>query len=334
MHPRACGGTMPSAALMSHLKGASPRVRGNRNLRARAGVAEGCIPARAGEPAPVRGGVAVTWVHPRACGGTSVIALSPNAAMGASPRVRGNLRHRHVGAHALGCIPARAGEPLPPRRSHRRPGVHPRACGGTSGIMGEFGPVVQPTPEETSRLSSPHALALPARFVALDVEIARRRPPLICAIGVARYEDGREVEAFSSLARVSGAVQFTRIHGLKATDLRSAPAWPAVWKQVSAVMRDTTVVVAFRAEFDRAAILATSALYSIRLPRMRFVCAAALARERLGLRHSLADALRAIGIAYPGVPHEPLADARAAALLALASGSERRNEGAPVTPSS
>ena len=216
------------------------------------------------------------------------------------------------------------------RRFGRR--VHPRACGGTSRIVGEFGPVVQPTHGSSCRSAPNHVASLPARFVALDVETARRRPPLVCAIGVARYEDRQEVEAFSSLVQFSGAVQFTRIHGLKQTDLRGAPSWPAVWKQVSAVLRDTSSVVAFRAEFDRAAILATSAQYGIRLPRLNFVCAAQLAREHLGLRHSLFDALVALGIPFPGRPHEPLADARAAALLALASSSGGEREGVRNTP--
>jgi DNA polymerase III epsilon subunit-like protein len=91
-----------------------------------------------------------------------------------------------------------------------------------------------------------------------------------------------------------------------------------VWPQLRAVIGEVPTIVAFRAEFDRAALLTAAAHHNIRLPRLRFVCAAALAHARLGRSTTLAEALELLEIPYPGKPHEPLADARAAALVALA----------------
>jgi DNA polymerase-3 subunit epsilon len=155
------------------------------------------------------------------------------------------------------------------------------------------------------------------RFVALDVEAASRTPPRICAIGISRYEFGRETAAYSSRVRVEGRIRFTDIHGLTASDLRNAPAWPEVWAKVAALLGNIQTVVAFRAAFDRAAILSVSARHGVRLARLRFVCAADLMERHFGITASLEESLRYLDVPFPGRPHDPLADARAAAAIVL-----------------
>ena len=58
--------------------------------------------------------------------------------------------------------------------------------------------------------------------------------------------------------------------------------------------------------------------HGLRLPRMDFICAAALAEPFVGRSQTLAESLAKMGIPYPGRPHDSLADARAAGSLALA----------------
>jgi DNA polymerase-3 subunit epsilon len=156
------------------------------------------------------------------------------------------------------------------------------------------------------------------RFVALDVEIARRVPMAVCAIAAARFESGRETDSFRSFVRYTGRVRYGHIHGITGADLRNARPWPAVWHDVLKLVGDVTVVVAYRAAFDRAAIMTMCAGHTIRMPRIRFVCAAEMCQERIGRPASLVAALQTIGVPFPGRPHEPLADARAAAALVLA----------------
>ena len=153
------------------------------------------------------------------------------------------------------------------------------------------------------------------RFVALDVEIASRRPLAVCAVGATRVEFGCETAAFSSLVRFDGRVSFSRIHGLHRADLKRAPPWPVVWKRILAVLDDIRIVVAFKADFDRGALLVMSARHGIRMPRMEFVCAAEMLEHHCGLRLGLEESLMALALPFPGRPHEPLADARAAALV-------------------
>jgi DNA polymerase-3 subunit epsilon len=156
------------------------------------------------------------------------------------------------------------------------------------------------------------------RFVAIDVEISSRSPTRICAIGAARFERGVETRAFCSFVQVDGPIRFGHIHGLTAADLVGAPDWPTAWKGVLDVLGDVRTVVAFRANFDRGAILAMSARHGLRLPRLHFVCAAKIMEMRGARRLNLSDSLRVMGVPFPGRPHEPLADARAAAIIALA----------------
>lgn len=155
-------------------------------------------------------------------------------------------------------------------------------------------------------------------FVALDVEIASRTPLHVCAIGAARFENGVEVASRVSLVRTEGRVRYTQIHGLTIGDLRRAPSWNTAWRSMLPLFDAVEDVVAFRAEFDRAAVLSMAARHGVRLPRLHFTCAAEVAHAHLGTRLSLAETLARLNIPYPGTPHEPLSDARAAAAVFLA----------------
>jgi len=156
------------------------------------------------------------------------------------------------------------------------------------------------------------------RFAALDVEIASRSPLAVCAIGVARFESGHEAAHYQSLVRFMGRVRYTHVHGLTQADLHDAPLWPVVWKRVLAVLADSRVVVAYRAAFDRAAVMTMCARHALLLPPVRFVCAADAYEEHAGCSADLVSALRALHIPFPGKPHDPMADARAAAAIMLA----------------
>ena len=74
VYPRACGGTADIANRATDYPGLSPRVRGNLGLRPETWNGKRSIPARAGEPRPLRRARAPRRVYPRACGGTSEMA--------------------------------------------------------------------------------------------------------------------------------------------------------------------------------------------------------------------------------------------------------------------
>ncbi len=156
------------------------------------------------------------------------------------------------------------------------------------------------------------------RFVAIDVETASRSPMSVCAVGAARFESGQETGAFKSLVHVRGPVRFGRIHGLDAADLAGAPAWPAVWHALLQFVGDFREFVAYRAAFDRGAILAMCANHNVRVPPLHFTCAAQIVESRFARKLDLREALQLLGVPFPGRHHDPLADARAAAAVAIA----------------
>ena len=95
VYPRGCGGTFPTSLYRMPCGGLSPRVRGNLHIERPKFLAEGSIPAGAGEPVlRVRAGRRVQ-VYPRGCGGTGAPTSRPWPGQGLSPRVRGNRASRN-----------------------------------------------------------------------------------------------------------------------------------------------------------------------------------------------------------------------------------------------
>ena len=90
VYPRACGGTAGLDGGAWVCMGLSPRLRGNRVHPVDAVGIEGSIPAPAGEPWPFLRSRPLPRVYPRACGGTTTIALASPSPSGLSPRLRGN----------------------------------------------------------------------------------------------------------------------------------------------------------------------------------------------------------------------------------------------------
>ena len=90
VYPRVCGGTPAVMNQVDREWGLSPRVRGNRFIKAFGGVYRGSIPACAGEPASLLAFNFSNRVYPRVCGGTGSNSFPRSIQSGLSPRVRGN----------------------------------------------------------------------------------------------------------------------------------------------------------------------------------------------------------------------------------------------------
>ena len=69
VHPRACGGNLGARRGAADHRGASPRLRGKRQVLEVLDGLGRCIPAPAGETRRWSGAPPSAWVHPRACGG-------------------------------------------------------------------------------------------------------------------------------------------------------------------------------------------------------------------------------------------------------------------------
>jgi hypothetical protein len=69
--------------------------------------------------------------------------------------------------------------------------------------------------------------------------------------------------------------------------------------------------------------------HNVRLPILRFTCAARLLESRHPGRRSLPEALNLLGLRFRGRHHDPLTDARAAAAIVIACRAPRSPGGAP-----
>ena len=132
VYPRVCGGTSSFTIEDGTVNGLSPRVRGNPRARSVGRLAQGSIPACAGEPARRGSSASSRAVYPRVCGGTPCPAHGGERPNGLSPRVRGNPLRLWLRGLSLRSIPACAGEPAPRAPPGLRTSVYPRVCGGTS----------------------------------------------------------------------------------------------------------------------------------------------------------------------------------------------------------
>ena len=130
VYPRVCGGTDVRNLAHYWFAGLSPRVRGNRLKVTSFIVSSGSIPACAGEPAPGSNPRRQKRVYPRVCGGTGKRIWAECAAVGLSPRVRGNhVGHDGAGGPGRGLSPRVRGNPHAPANRNRREGSIP-ACAG------------------------------------------------------------------------------------------------------------------------------------------------------------------------------------------------------------
>ena len=115
-YPRSRGATGHGDILIGEYKGLSPLARGNQGHEAKRNRREGPIPARAGQPRARRQAQCLLWAYPRSRGATQCVAHERPQGLGLSPLARGNHSGRQCQNRAAGPIPARAGQPFPPRK--------------------------------------------------------------------------------------------------------------------------------------------------------------------------------------------------------------------------
>ena len=135
-HPRVCGEHATGASTQVNCTGSSPRMRGTQRIHVDFPLAEGIIPAYAGNT--LKCATMYTWVrdHPRVCGEHAHRNDNGTNDMGSSPRMRGTHPDIFVCADTKGIIPAYAGNTEPPTASQPLNRDHPRVCGEHPSING------------------------------------------------------------------------------------------------------------------------------------------------------------------------------------------------------
>jgi len=159
-------------------------------------------------------------------------------------------------------------------------------------------------------------------YVALDFETANPSRSSICAVGIAVVENGLVVARESWLVRPPGLnfhPFFTRIHGIRAEDVISAPNFSELWHTELNTYLVGRTVLAHNASFDINVLRYTLNEYLIPHPQLAYQCSLIIARKTwpgLG-SYKLNTLAKRFGISFKH--HDASEDAFACAKIVLAA---------------
>lgn len=159
-------------------------------------------------------------------------------------------------------------------------------------------------------------------FVAVDFETANRSHASACAVGAVRVRDGQIVDEFRALVRPpEGLDDFepgnVRVHGITAAMVADAPTWLEVYPQLRTFIGDD-VIVGHNVAFDTSVLLNACGAYDISWPSLNSLCTLRLARASLHVPSYSLPWVAAHLHLQEFDHHDPLADARASALVLVA----------------
>lgn len=162
---------------------------------------------------------------------------------------------------------------------------------------------------------------MPLDFTAIDFETANSSPASACSVGLVRVRDGQVVATAGWLIRPpAGHDEFqewnTRIHGIRAHDVRSAATWADQFDRLCE-FAGADVLVAHNAGFDLNVLRRASEVTGGDCPPYRSLCSLQVARKVYDLdSYRLPKAAEAAG--FTGFSHhDALADALACAHIVM-----------------
>ena len=159
-------------------------------------------------------------------------------------------------------------------------------------------------------------------FITIDFETANYSQDSACAVGLVKFKDGEEIDAYYSLIRPPRLYirpDFTEIHGLTVDDVREAPRFKDVWENEIKPFIGDNPLAAHNAQFDMGVLAAVLRWYKLQVPEFHYFCTCSLSRKTwLGLKSYALTALAAnFGIIYDA--HNALDDAKTCGKLVIMS---------------
>lgn len=153
-------------------------------------------------------------------------------------------------------------------------------------------------------------------FVAIDVETANPDMASICQIGVAKFQNGKLIDEWSSLLNPEDDFStFNKhIHGISEEDVVDAPKFPDIVEDLSQLLTDTITVC--HSPFDKVAIGKATDKYSLNRIETTWLDSARVAR-RAWKDSANGYGLKAVCeiIGYKFKHHDALEDAKASAQI-------------------
>jgi DNA polymerase III subunit epsilon len=154
-------------------------------------------------------------------------------------------------------------------------------------------------------------------YFAIDVETANADYSSICQIGIIYFENGQIADKWSTLVNPESYFDpfNTSIHGIKEKDVKKAPTFDIVYKQIAEKITDKITV--HHMPFDRIAITRVCLEYNLEILQPIWLDSAKIARrtwEQFAYRgYGLANIANFLGIQFKH--HDALEDAIAAAKI-------------------
>lgn len=153
-------------------------------------------------------------------------------------------------------------------------------------------------------------------FIAIDFETANNYRNSACQIGLVRFEDGREVDSYSSLikpAKMYFDPRFTmEIHGISYADVQDKPRFPEIWNEhvMPFINKKTVPLVAHNASFDMNVIRGCCSYYGMDVPDLKYFDSLLLSKKAWPdlENHRLTSLGSYFGIEY--LAHDALEDSR------------------------
>jgi len=155
------------------------------------------------------------------------------------------------------------------------------------------------------------------QFISIDVETANPDMSSICQIGIASFKDGVLVNEWVSLINPEDYFDPINIsiHGIRESDVISAPKFSDVFAKITSLMSENTCVS--HTHFDRVSLDKTIRKYSLDPIELRWLDSARVARraweECSWKGYGLAKVCKIIGFEFKH--HDALEDAKAAGAI-------------------
>ncbi|ARK30125.1 3'-5' exonuclease [Halalkalibacter krulwichiae] len=156
-------------------------------------------------------------------------------------------------------------------------------------------------------------------FVAIDFETANTNRSSACSIGLVVVRNGKVAEEYYQLIKPN-EMYFdpicVRIHGITSEDVKDAPTFHDVWKDISHLL-EGKLVIAHNASFDMSVLRHSLDEYQLDYPSFSYNCTVNVSKKTwLGL-HSYSLNVVADHLQIEFKHHHALEDAQVAAQVYL-----------------
>lgn len=157
-------------------------------------------------------------------------------------------------------------------------------------------------------------------FIAIDFETANHLPHSACSVALVMVQHGKIVGEYYSL--IQPETEFfwrnIQVHGIEPEDVRNAPKFPEVWRNIQTYFQENRLIVAHNAAFDMKVLAGCLDYYGLEQPHYLSLCTVKTSRKLFPTmtNHRLDTVCANLNITLNN-HHDALEDSRACAEILL-----------------